>query len=580
MMEHPLSNTVTEGDMPFSLLGTCAPVAYTPHARVSAAQGNFSCHSSMFLVYSRCAFRRDPTVTDFALPWHHRQRGRGAAMTFEEMLDQAMAMLQRRRRVTYRALTLQFSLDDDHLEALKDEILYAHPHVVDDDGRGLIWTGEVLPTSTPGSPLAIDQARAPLSYTPSHLAEKILTSKSALEGERKQVTVLFADLKGSLELLAGRPAPAPGNYRPEYQHSWGGRTYYTQLRLDPLTPERAEELLGALLGPDAGLEPLTRVLIARTEGNPFFLEESVRALVETGSRLGERGAYRLARPLPTIQVPATVQAVLAARIDRLPPQEKRLLQAAAVIGTDVPFLLLQALGEIPEATLHGALAHLQAAEFLYETRLFPEIEYTFKHAFTQQVAYESLLQERRRSLHARIVEALEALVGERVAEQVERLAHHALLGAVWDKALAYSRQAGEKAIARSAYREAMGYFERRLAPSSICQSSAPRASRPSASRAPWRSPQPSGMSARTPWRTNTSASPTTIPWGRRSCWPAARRRRMPSPSARWRSPVHTRNGATKRMPYASSARLRCSVSLRNAICPKRTTVRPSPWPRS
>jgi len=127
-------------------------------------------------------------------------------MTFEEMLDQAMAMLQRRGRVTYRALTLQFSLDDDHLEALKDEILYAHPHVVDDDGRGLIWTGEAGPTSTPGSPPAIDQARAPLSYTPSHLAEKILTSKSALEGERKQVTVLFADLKGSMELLADRDA--------------------------------------------------------------------------------------------------------------------------------------------------------------------------------------------------------------------------------------------------------------------------------------------------------------------------------------------------------------------------------------
>jgi hypothetical protein len=190
--------------MPFSLLGTCAPVAYTPHARVSAAQGNFSCHSSMFLVYSRCAFHRDPTVTDFALPWHHRQRGRGAAITFEEMLDQAIAMLQRRGRMTYRALTLQFSLDDDHLEALKDEILYAHPHVVDDDGRGLVWTGEVRPTSTPGSPPAIDQARAPLSYTPSHLAEKILTSKSALEGEHKQVTMLFADLKGSMELLADR----------------------------------------------------------------------------------------------------------------------------------------------------------------------------------------------------------------------------------------------------------------------------------------------------------------------------------------------------------------------------------------
>jgi predicted ATPase len=128
----------------------------------------------------------------------------------------------------------------------------------------------------------------------------------------------------------------------------------------------------------------------------------------------------------------------------------------------VPFLLLQALEEIPEATLHGALTHLQAAEFLYESRLFPELDYTFKHALTQQVAYESLLQERRRSLHARIVEALEILAGDRLAEQVERLAHHALRGEVWDKALAYSRQAGEKAMARSAHREAVGYFEQAL----------------------------------------------------------------------------------------------------------------------
>ena len=163
-----------------------------------------------------------------------------------------------------------------------------------------------------------------------------------------------------------------------------------------------------------------------------------------------------------MQVPATVQAVLAARIDRLPPEEKRLLQTAAVIGTEVPLPLLQAIAELPEEALHRGLAHLQAAEFLYETRLFPEHEYTFKHALTHEVAYGSLLQERRRVLHARIVEALEALAGDRVAEQVERLAHHALRGEVWDKALAYCRQAGEKAMARSAHREAVGYFEQAL----------------------------------------------------------------------------------------------------------------------
>jgi tetratricopeptide (TPR) repeat protein len=203
-------------------------------------------------------------------------------------------------------------------------------------------------------------------------------------------------------------------------------------------------------------------LIERTQGNPFFLEESVRTLVEARVLVGEPGDYRLAKALPSIQVPSTVQAVLAARIDWLPPEEKALLQTAAVIGPEVPLALLQAMAQAPEEALRLRLTHLQAAEFLYESRLFPEIEYTFKHALTQQVAYETLLQERRRMLHARIVEALEVLAGERVAEQVERLAHHALRGEVWDKVLAYGRQAGERVLARSAYREAVGYLEQAL----------------------------------------------------------------------------------------------------------------------
>jgi class 3 adenylate cyclase/tetratricopeptide (TPR) repeat protein len=260
------------------------------------------------------------------------------------------------------------------------------------------------------------------------------------------------------------------NYRPEYQHGWGSKTYYTQLRLDPLPLASADAFLQALLGDDQSLAPLIQLLIPRTQGNPFFLEESVRTLVETGVLGGQPGAYRLAKPLDSLQVPATVHAVLAARIDRLPAEDKRLLQTAAVIGTEAPFPLLQAIAELPEDTLHRGLAHLQAAEFLYETRLFPEPEYTFKHALTHEVAYGSLLLERRRALHARIVAALEPLAGDRVAEvasgrspdQVERLAHHALRGEVWDKALAYAPQAGEKAMARSAYREAVGSFEQAL----------------------------------------------------------------------------------------------------------------------
>jgi len=252
------------------------------------------------------------------------------------------------------------------------------------------------------------------------------------------------------------------NYRPAYQHGWGRKTSYTQLRLDPLPPASADAFLQALLGDDPRLKPLTDLLIARTEGNPFFLEESVRTLAETGVLVGEREAYGLGHALSGIQVPATVQAVLAARIDRLPAEEKRLLQTAAVLGTEVPWPLLHAIADVPEAGLQRHLTALQSAEFLYQTRLFPEHEYTFKHALTHEVAYSSLLLERRRVLHARIVEALEHLYADRLAEQVERLAHHALRGEVWDKTLAYCRQAGEKALGRSAYHTAVGYFEQAL----------------------------------------------------------------------------------------------------------------------
>jgi tetratricopeptide (TPR) repeat protein len=230
-----------------------------------------------------------------------------------------------------------------------------------------------------------------------------------------------------------------------------------------LPPASAEELLTALLGQDEALEPLKRVLIERTEGNPFFLEESVQTLVETKVLVGDRGAYRMTKAPEAWQIPATAQAILAARIDRLPPEDKRLLQAASVIGKDVPFTLLQAIADVPEESLRRGLTDLQDAEFLYETSVFPDLEYTFKHALTHEVAYASLLHDRRRALHARIVEALEALYPDRLAEQVERLAHHAFRGEVWEKAVTYLQQAGAKALARSAYREAVTCFEQALA---------------------------------------------------------------------------------------------------------------------
>ena len=270
-------------------------------------------------------------------------------------------------------------------------------------------------------------------------------------------------LDGFIESLPTARVLLLVNYRPEYRHGWGGKTYYRQLRIDPLPPESAEELLLALLGSDASLPPLKRLLIAQTEGNPFFLEESVRTLIETQALSGERGAYRLLKPVEGLEIPASAKAILAARIDRLAPEDKRLLQAASVIGNDVPFTLLQAVTDQDEDRLRRGLGQLQAGEFLYETRLFPDLEYTFKHALTHDVSYQSLLHDRRRDLHRRITQAIEQLAPERLTERVERLAHHAFHGEVWDKAVGYLRQAGLKAFARSANREAVAYFEQALA---------------------------------------------------------------------------------------------------------------------
>jgi class 3 adenylate cyclase/tetratricopeptide (TPR) repeat protein len=253
------------------------------------------------------------------------------------------------------------------------------------------------------------------------------------------------------------------NYRPEYEHAWGQKTYYTQLRIDPLSRETSEQFLELLLGHDTQLIPLKRLLIERTEGNPFFLEESVRTLIETKVLIGTRGAYRLARPIDDMQMPATVHAVLAARIDRLSHDDKRLLQCSATIGHDISFSLLQAVADEHEEPLRNRLSRLQAAEFLYETSQFPEPEYAFRHALTHDVAYGSLLHERRRTLHARIADAIEQLYADRLAEKVERLAHHAIHGETWPKAVRYAWKAGAKAFERSANRESVAWYERALA---------------------------------------------------------------------------------------------------------------------
>jgi class 3 adenylate cyclase/tetratricopeptide (TPR) repeat protein len=309
------------------------------------------------------------------------------------------------------------------------------------------------------------------SLEPAERRQKTLDSVQRLllrESQVQPLLVIFEDLHwvdGQTLVVLDNLVESLGtarlmllvNYRPEHEHRWGSLPAYSQIGLHGLPAESTHELLGTLLGPDPGLAPLTQMLAKR--GNPFFLEETVRALVETGALTGERGSYRLTRPVEALQVPATVQAILSARIDRLPAEEKQLLQAASVIGKDVPYALLAAIAEQSEESLREGLAHLEEAEFVYATRLFPDLEHTFKHALTHEVTYGSLLQDRRRRLHAEIAGAIERLYADRLNERVEHLAHHALLGQLWGRAVRYGRQAGNRALERTAAREALAAFE-------------------------------------------------------------------------------------------------------------------------
>jgi class 3 adenylate cyclase len=261
------------------------------------------------------------------------------------------------------------------------------------------------------------------------------------------------------------------NYRPEHSHGWNNKTYYTQLRLDPLAEPSAEQLLDALLASDpllpgqaegrgARMVPLKRMILAKTGGNPFFIEETVQALFDEGG-LVRNGAVKLARPLDELKIPATVQAVLSSRIDRLPGAEKDLLQTLAVIGKEFSVGLAGKLVG-PATELDRMLSALQAGEFIYEQPSFPDTEYTFKHALTQEVAYNSVLIERRRALHERIGGAIEALYGDHLGDHLGEVAGHYRRSANAAKAVEYLKLAAKRAAQGGREQEAVGQLRAAL----------------------------------------------------------------------------------------------------------------------
>ena len=250
--------------------------------------------------------------------------------------------------------------------------------------------------------------------------------------------------------LAGTAIVLICTYRPGYRPPWIEKSYATQVALQPLDAGEARRVVRGVLGEREVPDALVDLILAKAEGNAFFLEELALAMRDPGG---------IEQPV----VPDTVQDVLLTRIDRLPAAERGLLRSAAVIGKDFPVSVLQAIAGVAAEAVRRGLAHLEGLEFVHESGGSAEPEYTFKHALTHEVAYGSVAEDERSSLHARILHELERLYGERIGEHLDHAAHHAVRGAVWDKAFAYLRRAGVKAYADGAHREAVACFERALA---------------------------------------------------------------------------------------------------------------------
>lgn len=321
--------------------------------------------------------------------------------------------------------------------------------------------------------LGIAEPASPLSQMDSEIRRRrtfdALTRLLVRESMNQPLVLVFEDLHwldsethAFLAVLSDSLAAARilllVNSRPEYRHEWGNKTYYTRLRLDPLSGADAQELLGALLGDNPTPHPLTHFILEKTAGTPFFMEEVVQALFEQQVLTRQGGRVTVLRPLADLRLPATVQGVLAARIDRLPPEEKALLQTLSVIGREFGWGLVRRVVGMPEGELRGFLARLQAAEFLYEQPAFPEVGYTFKHALTQEVAYLSLLIERRTALHEQTARAIEHLCQDRLEDHYGELAHHYGRSGNAQKAVEYLHLAAQQAVQRPAYTEAITHL--------------------------------------------------------------------------------------------------------------------------
>jgi class 3 adenylate cyclase/tetratricopeptide (TPR) repeat protein len=250
-------------------------------------------------------------------------------------------------------------------------------------------------------------------------------------------------------------------YRPEYTHRWGSKSYYTTIRVDQLSIPTSSELVQSILSEGEIVPELRDLILGKAAGNPLFMEELTHSLLGNGSIQKKEDRYVLSKKLSDMQVPDTIQGIIAARIDRLDESLKRIMHVASVIGREFAFRILQSITEMKEE-LKSHLLNLQGLELIYEKRLFPELEYIFKHALTQEVAYNSLLLARRKEIHGKIGQAIEELYADRLEEFFEMLAYHYSRSDDLVKGVHYGEKAAARASSVHAYAEAARLLEQAL----------------------------------------------------------------------------------------------------------------------
>jgi class 3 adenylate cyclase/tetratricopeptide (TPR) repeat protein len=351
------------------------------------------------------------------------------------------------------------------------------------DERAQAWDEAAAASAVPQLKylLNVDPGDSSLGMDPAERRTRVLDALRALlmqESQRAPLVIAIEDLhwadepsEDALAALVDAVASSPVllilTYRPGYAHGLGDRTYYGRLVLMNLPPAESASMVRGVLQAAGVPDTLQQAIVAKAEGNPFFIEEVSRSLVESGALMRSGSGYRLAKPVEQVSIPDTIQEVILSRLDRLQRNAKEAVQYASVIGREFPVRLLKHIAEAEES-MDALLDELKALELIYEKSYFPELEYMFKHALTQEVALSTLLADRRKSLHRAVAAAIEQLYADRLMEQHEALAYHYFEGEEWEKACSYAERVAQRAQSLYAPRAVIEHMTRAITASMKC----------------------------------------------------------------------------------------------------------------